>query len=430
MPEVFAVNAKAQPSLYEVGFNEQHSDHRGFVDKLEDEARMLWGAKGHIIDGIGAGLSDMWHHPVHALEVAGVAAGLALASRIPGAGPWILRGSALVGISTLLAPDAIKVWQSHDNLPYAQRDLGMKIGETVAYMPVGMAGYAADNEIATINWRNIFTNAHLNDAGTPSPAASLEKPVPPVPQGEGEMLELDKPGAQRYFGDHIDDMIQARKQLYRVKFERITPEMAGEDGTVRVPTLENPEGQIERPEQWIATRLNPDGSPNMERGLINQWTVETKTILKTYVSTPEQLEGTSSITLPTRTDAPPVHMVPLEGPTRFMSDWGPQVGDGTGWLANYDFDVAARTPGSSFAIITGPSFGQTYEAANPESASVLARILSGRAIEPAPVMPAAVPEVAEPVNSYSHPAALTFPAIVGYSQIDNQPGYQAVSIYR
>jgi hypothetical protein len=32
------------------------------------------------------------------------------------------------------------------------------------------------------------------------------------------------------------------------------------------------------------------------------------------------------------------------------------------WLANYDYNLATKTPGTDFAVISNTSFGQTYKA--------------------------------------------------------------------
>jgi hypothetical protein len=128
-----------------------------------------------------------------------------------------------------------------------------------------------------------------------------------------------------------------------------------------IPTLENPAGANVEPGQWIATRLNPDGTPNMERGMVNQWTVTDKTILKTYKTTPEELSTAAKFIAGTKTDAPPVHMVQLTQPITINTSWGPMSGNANDYLANYDYDPVTGQPGQNYAIVTNSSYGQTYQ---------------------------------------------------------------------
>ncbi len=155
-----------------------------------------------------------------------------------------------------------------------------------------------------------------------------------------------------------DAVVPSVKQLYQVHFEQ-----AGPEGRL-VPTLENPAG-VQAPEgQWIATRLNADGTPNIENGMVNQWTPAEKDILKAYLVTPDQLAANSDLTAFTNTAAPPVHMVQLKAPIDFETTWGPMHGDAGDWLANYDYNTATGEPGTHFARVTAKSYADTYEPAN------------------------------------------------------------------
>lgn len=151
------------------------------------------------------------------------------------------------------------------------------------------------------------------------------------------------------------EVVQSVKQLYNVQFERVGP------GGRLVPTLENPAG-VQVPEGgWVATRLNADGTPNVENGMVNQWTPEPRQILKQYVVNPEQLESGTSFVAPTNTSAPPVAMVRLTEARDFQTPWGSMHAEPGDWLSNYDFDVATGRPGSDFARVTAESYRQTYE---------------------------------------------------------------------
>ncbi len=155
-----------------------------------------------------------------------------------------------------------------------------------------------------------------------------------------------------------DAVVPSVKQLYQVHFEQ-----AGPEGRL-VPTLENPAG-VQAPEgQWIATRLNADGTPNIENGMVNQWTPAEKDILKAYLVTPEQLAENSDLTAFTNTGAAPVHMVQLKAPIDFETTWGPMHGDAGDWLANYDYNTATGEPGTHFARVTAKSYADTYEPVN------------------------------------------------------------------
>jgi hypothetical protein len=199
------------------------------------------------------------------------------------------------------------------------------------------------------------TTPPSSDASTPPP--TQDAPPPPVAAD----LNLDQSIAQNQSifraaaTDDGDGVITAVKQSYNVQFRRLTaPEL--------VPTLENPAGQTAEAGQWVATRLNADGTPNIENGMVNQWPVTEKAMLKTYQITPDQLPGTDNLTAATRTDAPPVHMVKLTNDIKFKTSWGELSGRAGDYLSNYDYSTATGQPGSDFAIVTASSFNQTYQA--------------------------------------------------------------------
>lgn len=207
-----------------------------------------------------------------------------------------------------------------------------------------------------------LTQSPTFDATPPSTSDASPPPdAPPPPVAANAELTLDQSIAQNQAlfraaaTDDGDGVITAVKQSYNVQFRRLTsPEL--------VPTLENPAGQAAEPGQWVATRLNPDGTPNIENGMVNQWPVTEKAMLKTYQITHDQLPGADNLTAATRTDAPPVHMVKLTSDIKFKTSWGDLTGKAGDYLSNYDFSIATGQPGNDFAIVTASSYAQTYQA--------------------------------------------------------------------
>jgi hypothetical protein len=186
-------------------------------------------------------------------------------------------------------------------------------------------------------------------------------------EAAAKALEVQKSVAnsQSIFRDANSDpdsaVISAQKQDYNVRFTKVS-----EPG--KVPTLENPAGADVNPGDWVATRLNPDGTPNIEKGMTNQWTLRPKDILKTYKAIPDDL-NTNSFIAGTKTDGPPVHMVQLDKPFTIKTPWGQMSGGPNDWLANYDYNSATGQPGTDYAIVTNKSFGQTYEPTTPKTSS-------------------------------------------------------------
>jgi hypothetical protein len=151
-----------------------------------------------------------------------------------------------------------------------------------------------------------------------------------------------------------DAVMTAQKQSYNVMFKKIT-----EPGVVK--TLENRAGEPVQPGQWMAIRLDANGQPVIEDGITNQWPVTEKAILKAYQASPENFQQPEFIA-GTKTGGAPVHMVQLTEPITIKTPWGSMSGKAGDWLANYDYDAATGTPGNDYAIVTGTSWTQTYEA--------------------------------------------------------------------
>lgn len=161
--------------------------------------------------------------------------------------------------------------------------------------------------------------------------------------------------SQSVFND--SDVVPASKQLYEVKFRKVT-DPAGE----KLPTLENPAGETVQQGHWVAQRLDASGQPVIERGQVNQWPISTDAkVAKTYNVDPETLATKTEFVAPTRVDAPPVHVVKLTEPITIQTKWGSMEGKAGDWLANYDFNTTTNTPGSDYAIISATSFDQTYK---------------------------------------------------------------------
>ncbi len=150
-------------------------------------------------------------------------------------------------------------------------------------------------------------------------------------------------------------IVPSVKQSYQVRFERVGP------GGTTIPTLENPAGVSVPEGNWIATRLNADGTPNFERGIMNRWTPSARDITSKYLITPEQLASSNGeISGFTNTSAPPVHMIRLDAPTTIQTGWGPMTGQTGDWLANYNYNTATGAAGDNYAIVTAHSYSQTY----------------------------------------------------------------------
>jgi len=189
--------------------------------------------------------------------------------------------------------------------------------------------------------------------GTEANQSTVKKAETP---GAAELtVEQSVAKSQAVFND--SEVVPAQKQLYEVRFRKVT-DPAGE----KVPTLENPTGETVQQGHWVAQRLDANGQPVIERGQVNQWPISTDAkVAKTYNVDPETLATKTEFVAPTRVDAPPVHVVQLTEPIKIQTKWGAMDGKPGDWLANYDFNATTNTPGSDYAIISGTSFDQTYK---------------------------------------------------------------------
>ncbi len=196
-------------------------------------------------------------------------------------------------------------------------------------------------------------DASKPDANKPADATqTTDKKLAPAAE---LTVEQSVANSQRVFND--GDVLPAQKQLYEVKFRKVT----NPNGEM-VPTLENPTGETVQQGHWVAQRLDANGQPVIERGQVNQWPISTDAkVAKTYNVDPETLATKTEFVAPTRVDAPPVHVVQLTEPIKIQTKWGAMDGKPGDWLANYDFNATTNTPGSDYAIISGTSFGQTYK---------------------------------------------------------------------
>src|SRR6185437_15694106 len=113
--------------MSDVANDRPQTEQRSVSQKLSDEASLLWGAKDWIPTGIKNGFKDMYEHPVHAAEVFGISVAAGLMSTNP-YGRAALYGLSALGVTAMLAPDVYSVWQDKNTLPYAQEDLGNKVG--------------------------------------------------------------------------------------------------------------------------------------------------------------------------------------------------------------------------------------------------------------------------------------------------------------
>lgn len=201
------------------------------------------------------------------------------------------------------------------------------------------------------------TEVNSEQAINPEPAPEATVPKAATPEEIALQAKVDASVAknQTVFDGSVE-VTPSLKQAYNVRFEKVSE-------PTQVQTLEgleSAETQTANPGDWIATRLNADGTPNIEHGIENKWTIKQNKIAKTYQVTPEELEGQTSLVAGTRTDAPPVNMVQLTEPLTIDTPWGSMSGKPGDYLANYDFDPATGKPGSDYAIVTKTSYDQTY----------------------------------------------------------------------
>jgi predicted ABC-type ATPase len=156
-----------------------------------------------------------------------------------------------------------------------------------------------------------------------------------------------------------DEVIKVKKQHYEVRISKVTG-----DEPILIETLEQPDGEIVHPGQFVVQRLDKFGFPVIERGMVNEWPVsEVAKLAKTYdidTTTLDNLNADNHTTTAfTRTDGPPVHMVQIQSDD-FVIDtkWGQMKGKKGDWLANYDFE--SGQPGTDFSIISKEVYDQIY----------------------------------------------------------------------
>jgi hypothetical protein len=338
------------------------SDNRGFTDKLADEARLLWGAKDSVWDGIKAGVNDMIANPGHAAGAIALGA-LAGAVATNPYGRLALYGLSALGIGATVAPEAYDVWKARNNLGGAQQSLGLKVGETLAYAPLAAAGSYMGARATQVDWRGIYSRAQYAATGEAAPP-----------------LNLTQSAADELFARNPSLVSQTQKQHYPVKFDRITPANYNEPGGMRINSLESiaakQPGELATEGKWLATRVTQSGATVTENGNPVQWSVKPDKILKAYDIQPSQLENINSVTAWTKMDGPKVPMIPLHsGGT--IEAWGttlstqprPQVngllanmrqivkGEPLGWLSHYG--------AGDNAIVSPIQFNQTYEVIVP-----------------------------------------------------------------
>lgn len=369
------VQSRTLPDVTINGTDAQvHSTENRFMRVVHD-------AEAAAPDLFRGAMDEVTHHPLQVIESA--AFGLAIGTATLLAGPEVAAVAAIAGTGYAayeLATHAGGWFHSADvvahasdysatELSAAHRDLH-NVGGGAALYGAGIAGALAAgpmtgalSETATATTSSALESEIAAETTNAVPVQEVAETTNAVPVQElaltPEQIALQRSIVenQAIFADANarGEVVQSVKQLYNVQFERV-----GSGGRL-VPTLENPAG-VEVPEGgWVATRLNADGSVNMENGMVNQWTPEPKQILKQYVVNPDQLDTQISFIAPTNTSAPPVAMVRLTEPHDFQTPWGPMHGDAGDWLSNYDFNTATGEAGSDFARVTAASYRQTYE---------------------------------------------------------------------
>ncbi len=363
-----------------------HSEENGFMRFVHD-------VRAAAPDLITGAVNEVTQHPLQVLESA--ATGLAIGVVATLAAPEVVAVAAIGGVlyggyelATHIGgwahhADVVAHTDEHTSAEIAEahRDLQNVGGGAALYSAgfvgalgagplVGTVSDALAGSAGTALESDIASQAAQGSTGTrllEAPRAAqteVAAQTEAVAQAEAAALTPEEVALQRSVAQNQatfaeanarGEVVQSVKQLYNVQFERVGP------GGRVVPTLENPAG-VQVPEGgWVATRLNADGTPNVENGIVNRWTPEPSQILKQYVVNPEQLESGTSFVAPTNTSAPPVAMVRLTEARDFQTPWGSMHAEPGDWLSNYDFDVATGRPGSDFARVTAESYRQTYE---------------------------------------------------------------------
>jgi len=288
----------------------------------------------------------------YAAQIIAPKLGTSLLGRVEaGAGEGIAAGGADAALSDVAYMEAPSIKNLRTVGKYAA--FGAMLGAT---------DYLEDTVKAKLNASKIATqpdqqveNAPEKKNAESTTDTSSDKTEQLTPE---QIVEQSIKSNQQIFqqAGETDSVVPAQKQLYNVQLRKVTA-AAGE----QVPTLENPGGELVKQGDWVATRLDTEGQPVLERGQVNQWPIVEKKIPKTYNVEPAKLQSETELVAPTRVDGPPVHVVQLKEPLTIHTPWGHMNANPGDWLANYDFNTATSTPGTDFAIISSTSFGQTYK---------------------------------------------------------------------
>jgi hypothetical protein len=378
------VQSKVLPDL-QIDGNDPHSapQESGFMHYVN-------GAAAVISDVAIGAVDEAIHHPV---ELVGTAlTGLAIGTAAAVVAPEVAIGAAVLGagygayqLAThvggwINAADVVSNTQDHTTAQVkTAHEYLQDLGGGAARLGAGAIGSLGGAPLAGAI--SDFISASAVDAVTPEATIGVAKEAVTT-EAKAAASDLGLTSAERAAmtpeqfsalqesvarnqsifraAQERGEVIPSVKQSYSVHFEKVGPE-----GRL-VPTLENPAGVQLQEGGWVATRLNADGTPNIENGMVNQWTPKAKDIAKQYLVTPEQLASESDFIGRTNTSAPPVHMVQLDAPMDFQTRWGTMHADAGDWLSNYDFNATAGHPGNDFARVTAQSYQQTYRPVAPQ----------------------------------------------------------------
>lgn len=359
-------------------------------------------------DVLAGAWNELTQHPIEVIEAGatGLATGLAITAAALLVAPELAVAAAIAGVgygayqlgehipgwihdadivNNVENFSAAEVAQAHTDLQDFGKGTTLLMAGVLGGLPSGAVFSAAEGAVNDLVLANSLlkseipgiandvvqsattTGAKIGDSSLPATQPSdLSMPVSQTTDAVVKNIVSEAPVQlasltleqsteinQSVFRASQGEIVPSVKQLYQVRFEK-----AGSDRLFA--SLEHPEGVLAPEGQWIATRLNADGSPNIENGIVNSWTPDEAAILKGYKLTAEQLAENTDIVGWTNVDAPPVHMVQLKEPTDIVTSWSPMHGDAGAWLANYDYDPVTGTPGVKYAIVTAKSYADTY----------------------------------------------------------------------
>ncbi|HEY9777737.1 MAG TPA: hypothetical protein V6C81_28515 [Planktothrix sp.] len=348
---------------------------------------------------IGVGAVALAAVAPEAAVVVGVAA---VGAAAIGAGVSLYQngGQFLHDVSTIHDPskasqaDIAKAHADFNTIGGNGLQMGARIAGGFAAAPLADAATGLLTDGEQNSFSGLLKGAFNPDAPPPPPPAG-DVPPPPRPgelhpqQGEfGSPLPTETPPAEnipdvrpaaaaaqpepmtlqqtqdafRSQGDSDNLVPSVKRTDYSVSFR---PSTAGQP----VPTIESvkagTDGQMPNPGDWIATRLNADGTPNLEDGVVNQWPISVKSIVSKYNGVDaDSFTGSDVVTGTPKPSAAPVHMFQLPTDTSIQTSRGVLSGHAGDWLANYDYDAATNTPGSDYAIVSKPSYDATYRPQN------------------------------------------------------------------